>query len=841
MTTFPRGRSAAPSFLALAAVGFIATAPSAHATDPVPTAAASEDDDPKSREAIIVSGHEVKSEQASPKVVRPVRDTPQTVTIITNKVIEEQNLLTLRDVLSTVPGITFGAAEGGIAPSDQITLRGYSASSDITTDGVRDSAPYSRSDPFNLEQVEVVNGANSVYNGSGSVGGSINIVTKRPKPETEISVQAGIGTDDYYRGALDANVRVSDLIAVRLNAMAHKNDVPGRDVENYERWGVAPSIKIGVEGPTSLTLQYLHQEDTNIPQYGLPYYKNGVYDGVLPGVDRSDYFGYRNVDTQKVKVDQATITAAHEFSDTLSIRNLTRWQSVSQRTIVGPPQGTFCLANNLTATGGACTVDIDSRTGAGQVFNITIPTGYYYIGGPRGNVRDTTSELMYNQLDLSAKFDTGAFEHSFVLGFSAGWEKFKLSTGNVYRNANGTNPYTFDVTAPNANQHFPYINISNPNQVVAGPSIPGAVYGSNVYTGPINFSETGRQRGEVTNYAIYLFDAIKLGKFELNGGVRYEHNSGNYQTDASATSATATPSVPQGPVISGPRFANKADLFTYRVGLVFKPVEAVSLYVAHGSSKTPSQSAVNGACVATSCNVAPESAKNYEIGAKAEIGGALFSVALFRNERDQYKLPSNDIAEPDQVLDGHSRVDGIAFSVTGNITPAWSVTANYTYLEPKLLQSVSDYCLANPQIIPAVPPATAATNPCGNSSAVRDPAAGAQLQNTPKHSGSLYTTYTLPFGLKLGYGVTYQGSFALNLPALATPLVAGSTALTRVYRSDGYWVHNASISYDINQDFSVLVNVKNFTDERYYTRIRNNGWATPGDARAAVLTVGYRF
>ena len=63
-------------------------------------------------------------------------------------------LLTLRDVLSTVPGITFGAAEGGIAPSDQITLRGYSASSDITTDGVRDSAPYSRSDPFNLEQVE---------------------------------------------------------------------------------------------------------------------------------------------------------------------------------------------------------------------------------------------------------------------------------------------------------------------------------------------------------------------------------------------------------------------------------------------------------------------------------------------------------------------------------------------------------------------------------------------------------------------------------------------------------------------------------------------------------------
>lgn len=808
------GRKAAPAFLALAAVGFIASAP-AHAADPV-----AEDDTPvqQERDEVVVTGQEVRSEQASPKATRAVRDTPQTVTILTNKVIEEQNLLTLRDVLSTVPGITFGAAEGGIAPSDQITLRGYSASSDITTDGVRDSAPYSRSDPFNLEQVEVTNGANSVYNGSGSVGGSINIVTKKPQKETSIAVQGGIGTDDYYRGTIDANVRASELVALRLNAMIHKADVPGRDVENYDRWGVAPSVTIGIDGPTSLTVQYLHQEETNIPQYGVPYYKNGRYNGALPGIDRSDYFGYRNVDTQEITVDQATITASHEFSDKLSLRNLTRWQSVSQRTIVGPPQGTFCMADNLTVTGGACTVDLDSRTGAGQVFNITIPTGYYFIGGPRGNVRDTTSELMYNQIDLSAQFATGGIEHSLVFGASASWEKFVLSTGNVYRNANGTNPYTFDVNAPNANQHFAYMNFGNPNAVVAGPAIPGAVYGSNVYTGPVNFFESGRQRGEVTNYAVYLFDTMKLGKFELNGGIRYERNSGNYQTDAATV--TPTPSVPQGPVIAGPRFYNQADLFTYRVGLVYKPIETVTLYAAYGNSKTPSQSAVNGACVAATCNVDPESAKNYEIGAKAEIGRALFSVALFRNERDQYKVPSNDPTLPDQQLDGHSRVDGIAVSATGNITPAWSITANYTYLKPKLIQSVSDFCLANPSAA------------CGNTAANRDPAAGAELQNVPNHSGSLYTTYTLPFGLKLGYGVTYQGSFALNLP---------TAAAATVFRSDDYLVHNASISYDFNTNFSVLVNVKNFTNELYYTRIRNNGWATPGDARAAVLTVGYRF
>src|SRR3546814_1522899 len=76
--------------------------------------------------------------------------------------------------------------------------------------------------------------------------------------------------------------------------MAHKNDVPGRDVDTYKRWGVAPSVSIGMAGPTKLTLQYLHQEDDNIPQYGVPY-----YDGLIPGVHRSDYFGYRNVDRQE--------------------------------------------------------------------------------------------------------------------------------------------------------------------------------------------------------------------------------------------------------------------------------------------------------------------------------------------------------------------------------------------------------------------------------------------------------------------------------------------------------------------------------------------------------------
>ena len=796
--------STSATFLALSCVGSLITAPSvaAEAGTEASSEQQSERDRREEREQIVVTGQHYQTQQESPKSTRSVRDTPQTVTVIPVETIEQQNLLTLRDMLSTVPGITFGAAEGGSPPADSITLRGYSAGSDITQDGVRDSGAYNRSDSFNMEQLEVVNGANSVSNGSGSVGGSINIVTKRPLAETRVVVTGGVGTDNYYRGAIDANVRASDLVAFRLNAVAHKNDVPGRDVEYYKRWGVAPAVTLGIGGPTRLTLQYLHQEDDNIPQYGVPYY--AVAGGILPGVDRSDYFGYRNLDKQDITVDQATITFEHELSDQVSIRNLARWQKVTQFTVVGPPQGTYCLANGLTPTGGSCTVIV---TGIGSV---NVPVGYYLINGPRGNLRDSTNEIMYDQLDLRAVFNTGAIEHTLVAGASASWEKYFLSTGNIYRNPNGTV----------ANAAFPLINFGNPNEIVPGPAGLGRVYGSNVYTGAENFFESGRQRGEVDNYAVYLFDAMKVGKFELNGGLRWEHNSGNYRTD---TATTATLTVPQGPLVTGPILRNSADLFSYRVGLVYKPIEAVTLYAAYGNAKTPSISAVNGACTTATCNVDPESARNYEIGAKAEVAGGklLLAASLFRNERNQYKVASNDPTIPDQVLDGKSRVDGVALSVIGKITPRWSITANYTYLDSSLRQSVSDFCLAKP-----------GSTGCANSVAVPDPARGAQFQQTPKHSGSLFTTYEFPFGLSVGYSLTYQGKFALNLPTLAAPTI---------FRSDDYIVHGAVLSYNVSDSLKAQLNVKNFTDKLYFTRIRNNGWAMPGDARAAIFSLTYTY
>ncbi len=775
-------RISATSFLALGCVGFVASAMvpyTAHSQEAGKGPAAGQADESKAArlKGVVVTDTAIddraKVEKVeSPKYTRPLLDTPQTVTVMSAQTIRQQNLLTLRDTLSTIPGITFGAGEGGGGYGDKINLRGYTADNDITVDGVRDSAQYSRTDPFNLQQIEVFNGANSVYNGAGSVGGNINLVSKTPRADDLTVLEAGIGTDNYYRAAVDSNLRVNDLVAVRLNAMYHENDFPGRDVEKYQRWGIAPSVTLGIDSPTRLTLSYLHQEDDNVPVYGVPYYAR--LGGLLPGADDDGYYGYRNIDKQKSKIDQATMIFSHDFSDRVSIRNLSRWERIAQTSTVNPPQGTFCLANGTTpTTDEPCPAGMDTP-------------GVFYPSGPRGTTRISENQLLYNQTDLKAVVDTGGLEHTLVFGMSLSQEDYDLTQGNVLRNPDGTTPA------------LPPINISDPDTI---------------YAGPVNFIPSSIQSGEVSNKAAYLFDTIKLSeKFELNGGVRYERNKGSFRADTIATPAAG------GGVTASVLSHSKESLFSYRAGLVFKPVPNASLYVSYANSETPSLATVrlgctsgSGASLVVFCGVAPEKAVNYEVGAKIDLFDAKLQLtaAVFRNERTNYRVPSNDPTIPDpQVLDGKARVDGIALGATGNITDAWAIFANYTYLDSKVKQSISD---------------------SDKAAGVTDVQKGDPLIQTPKHSGSLWTTYLLPFGLQLGYGLSYQGSFYLNNGA--DPL----------YKSKDYLIHRAFVSYEFGNGLTAQVNVQNFTNEKYFTAIRNNGWATPGEGRSARLSVFYSF
>jgi len=805
---------AGTSFVALACVGFIATAPAAAQTADTPA------DGEKKLGGMTVSATAleeptIKVERAeSPKYPRPLLDTPQTITVIAKETIQQQNLLTLRDVLSTVPGITFGAGEGGFGYGDRIILRGQDAKNDVTVDGVRSGAFLNRNEVYNIEQVEVTNGANSVMNGGGSVAGTINLVTKRPLADDQTLLSAGIGTDNYYRATVDANKRLNDLIAVRLNAVYHENDVPGRDVEDYKRWGIAPAITIGIDGPTSLTLQGEHLDDRAMPQYGLRYYANNG--GFLSDFDRSGYYGFANLDQQNSKTNSLQAIFSHAFSDKLSIRNLTRYEKIRQNTITSQPNGTFCLAST-----GLQPMDIN---GASAACPATVPAGYYLPTGGRGVQRFINNETHYTQTDLSANFDTGGIEHSLVFGVSALWEDYTQKQGTLPRNADGSTPA------------FPLVSISNPGAIVQGPA--GFTYGNNDYTGPINFILASRNFGKQRSYAAYLFDAVKFADwFEINGGIRYEDVKGSNRTLSYVTTAGAA-NLGDLNTATGPfNFGDK--LFSFRVGAVVKPTPDTSLYVAYGNSKLPSKASVDGACTAANCRLKPETTENWEIGAKADLFDKklLLTAAIFRNERNSIKVNSNDPTLPDQTLDGGQRVEGLSLGASGNITSNWTISANYMYLKSKILQGVSDFCLANPGTGLNT---TTLTGGCGNNAAFPDPTKGYSLTNTPKHSGSLFTTYRFGFGLELGYGLTHQGSFLLNQPTLAQRVANSYVG----YRVPSYTIHRFMASYPISDRLKAQLNVQNFTNEKYVTTVRNslNGsWAQPAATRSAVLSLNYQL
>ena len=755
-------------------------------------------------DAVEVVGSRVHRAE-SPKYTEPLNDTPQTITVISREVIEQQNLLGLRDALSTLPGITFGAGEGGGGFGDSITLRGYTATSDITSDGVRDSALYTRSDTFNLEAIELINGANSAVSGAGSVGGNINLVSKSARAGDAHAFSLGVGSDGYARATADSNFDSGDGMALRLNAMAHQNDAPGRDHEYFQRWGFAPSLAIGLGSDTRLSVSYLHQNDDNLPQYGVPYALNTYNDGPLPGIDPSDYFGYRNVSAQTSDVDMLTAEFAHDFDASVSLRTLARLQRVDQRTNVTSPGGTWCLDNGINPyTGLAC---------AGvQPAGTWLPNS-----GPRGFVRDTRNTLATIQSDLTARFTTGAINHAFVGGLAFSTESFDLESGGVFFNANGS-------ALPNTAAGYPLVNIHAP---------------FNVWTGPLKYFRSGKTEGDLDSASAYLFDTLKFGeRWMLNLGVRYDRNAG-----ATKTWIVSTTDATRGQLLgTNPIARNNENVLSYRAGLVFKPVETGTVYLSYANSKTPSKASVNGSCTLTSttgtanCDVAAETAVNVELGAKWELLDRKLAVsaALFRNERRNYRVadPGNPLnPSGEQQLDGRARVDGVALGIAGTLMPRWQVFANYTYLDSEVVRGVSAFCVANPSVA------------CGNSANDRDPFAGNPLTNTPKHSGSVWTTYDIG-DWTFGYGATYQGEFIVQNNSLDG---------RQLFYTDDYWVHRAMIGVALNDRLDLQLNINNLLDDTYYTRIRNSitftgstvtggsGWATPGDGRSATLAATWRF
>ena len=168
---------------------------------------------------------------------------------------QDQSATTLRDALRNVAGISLAAGEGG-AQGDNLTIRGFNARNDLYIDGMRDFGSYYR-DPFNLQEVEVVQGPSSTSFGRGSTGGVVNQATKAPASLRFFAGTFDGGTDGTRRATADINTPVKPFgkgAAFRLNLMGTEGGVAGRDVAHNRRYGIAPSLALGLD--TSYPLEY---------------------------------------------------------------------------------------------------------------------------------------------------------------------------------------------------------------------------------------------------------------------------------------------------------------------------------------------------------------------------------------------------------------------------------------------------------------------------------------------------------------------------------------------------------------------------------------------------------
>ncbi|MBM3595334.1 MAG: TonB-dependent siderophore receptor [Alphaproteobacteria bacterium] len=211
-------------------------------------------------------GYVATSSVTATKTDTPVKDVPQTISVVTREQLDDQAQRSMADVLRYIPGTTVGQGEGN---RDQITLRGQNSTADFFLDGVRDDVQYYRS-LYNIERVEVLKGPCAMIFGRGGGGGIINRVQKTPQGEVLFAeALASANSLGAYDLAADINVPVSAGAALRLNGFYEHLDNHRKSVDG-ERFAFNPYLAVELAEGWQLGASYEYVDDDRVPDRGVP-------------------------------------------------------------------------------------------------------------------------------------------------------------------------------------------------------------------------------------------------------------------------------------------------------------------------------------------------------------------------------------------------------------------------------------------------------------------------------------------------------------------------------------------------------------------------------------------
>ncbi len=369
-----------------------------------------------------MAGYEGFATRSSTKTLTPLRDTPQSINVVTREQISDQSFQSISDVANYIPGISSHQGENN---RDQLVMRGNSTSADFYLNGVRDDVQYYR-DLYNTDRVEVLKGPNAMIFGRGGGGGVINRVTKEAgfTPVREITLQGGAFQNRRFTADFDQPL--GDKAAVRLNALYENSDSFRRFV-GLERYGINPTLTLLPSSQTTVTLSYEYFHDGRVADRGIPSFEGSPID-----IPISTYFGNPKESPVGVSVNLLAGAIEHQIGG-LNIRN---------RTLFGDYDRSY--QNFVT---GAVTPD-KTKDSISAYNNAT----------RRRNI--------FNQTDLNYALSTGSVRHTFLFGAELGKQRTSNFRNTGFFNNTATSilvpisdpvvtvPVTFRQSATDADNHL---------------------------------------------------------------------------------------------------------------------------------------------------------------------------------------------------------------------------------------------------------------------------------------------------------------------------------------------------------------------------------------------------
>jgi catecholate siderophore receptor len=272
------------------------------------------------------------------KTDTPLRDTPQSATVLSRALIIDEAMQSMADVVRYVPGVTMAQGEGH---RDAPVIRGQSSTADFFVDGVRDDAQYLR-DLYNVERVEALKGSNAMIFGRGGGGGIINQVRREASwaPVGTLTLEGG--SFDPKRGTLDVGRGFGEHVAGRLDAV-YENSAGFRERSRLTRRGISPTATILAGAGTVLRFDYEHFGDDRNVDRGIPSFL-----GAPARTPIDTYFGDPDVSHSRARVDAGSIVIDRQLGGGVSLRNRTRvvhYDKFYQNVYSGAVDSTGTLVN----------------------------------------------------------------------------------------------------------------------------------------------------------------------------------------------------------------------------------------------------------------------------------------------------------------------------------------------------------------------------------------------------------------------------------------------------------------------------------------------------------------